>query len=109
MLCYGFKIKGRTQFLTVNVTYTVYLVFKCDNMNNETHVPFKWKLNNETKYSSSCLTLERGDGWLMSQLYQFTSHRKDYDFAIEFMLPTQYSRTMFYLEGIEFKPMEYVN
>ncbi|CAI9290847.1 unnamed protein product [Lactuca saligna] len=109
ILYYGFKISGRTQFLTSNVTYTVYLVFKCDNMNKDTHVPFKWKLNSETNYSTSCLTLERGNGWLMSRLYQFTSHRKDYDFGIEFMLPTQYSRTMFYLEGIEFKPMEYVD
>ncbi|KAJ9537508.1 hypothetical protein OSB04_030241 [Centaurea solstitialis] len=104
LMCSGFKVKGRTQFLSPHVTYIVSLVFKHNDMDHETHVPFKYKVDNEIHYSTSCLTLERGDGWLMTQLYRFISSQKEHDFEIKLLLPNKSLFIRYYFEGIEFKP-----
>ncbi|XP_042758519.1 probable serine/threonine-protein kinase PBL1 isoform X3 [Lactuca sativa] len=50
----------------------------------------------------------RKDGWLMAELYQFTSYQREHDFKIEF-LSDSIAFSQCDIEGIEFRPMEHEN
>ncbi|KAL8255328.1 hypothetical protein R6Q59_033549 [Mikania micrantha] len=106
----GFTVKATTEFLSPKTTYTVSLVFKHNSKDHRTHIPFKFKLNEERNYSNSCMTYVRDDGWLMIDLYQFTSTKNEHDLGIHFLplFSIASSSIEYYLEGIEFRPVQYV-
>ncbi|XP_023760128.1 uncharacterized protein LOC111908543 [Lactuca sativa] len=103
-----FGLEADTKFLSTHVTYTINLVFKHHLWDNGPYVPFKYKLEEEEEYSTSCVAHLREDGWLMTELYQFTSYQKEHKFRIRFVRPSYYSlHRNLVLEGIEFRPVEH--
>ncbi|KAL8209190.1 hypothetical protein R6Q57_008602, partial [Mikania cordata] len=105
----GFTLKATTEFLSPKTTYTVSLVFKQNGKDRRTHIPFKFKLDEERNYSNSCMTRVRDDGRLMIELYQFTSTKNEHDIGIHFLplFSIASSSIEYYLEGIEFRPVQY--
>ncbi|PWA43232.1 protein kinase-like domain-containing protein [Artemisia annua] len=104
----GFKVEVKTKFLSPKIVYTVNLVFKHSGADHGTHIPFKFKLEGEGHYSNSYVVHVREDGWLMIELHQFTSRKRAHDFMIEFLplFEITSSRVEYFLEGIEFRPIE---
>ncbi|KAI7752986.1 hypothetical protein M8C21_026727, partial [Ambrosia artemisiifolia] len=80
------------------------------------YIPFEYKLAEETHYSRSCIAYaEEDDGWLVTKLYQFTSHQGPQNFSIDFLsryqIPLDHEfgcEDEFAFEGIEFRPLEIV-
>lgn len=103
-----FKVEVRTRFLSPHVTYTINLVFKHEINKYGIYVPFIYKLKEETHYSKSHIVQLRKDGWLMAELYRFTSYKEEHEFKIDFLQFAITSRWR-HLEGIEFRPMEHVS
>ncbi|KVH91682.1 hypothetical protein Ccrd_006308 [Cynara cardunculus var. scolymus] len=105
----GFKVEVKTQFLLPRITYTVNLVFKHSGMDHGTHIPFKFKFDADKCYSNACISHVREDGWLMIELRQFTSYRKEHEFKIEFLplFRISSSTIQYFIDGIEFRPVEY--
>lgn len=106
-----FRVEVNTQFLSPHVTYTIYVVFnhsvQCEC---PCYIPFEYKLEEETRYSTSCIAYVKQNGWLMTKLYQFTSYKAQQNFTIEFMPRDNISfEDEFGFEGIEFQPLEYVS
>ncbi|KAJ9538349.1 hypothetical protein OSB04_031082 [Centaurea solstitialis] len=99
-----FKVHGRARFLSPGITYTVNIVFKfIDEECNSTkpvYVGLKYKLDEKTTSSISYLADGREDGWMMVELYQFTSEGTNFDLEIRFEDSE--------FEGIEFRPQEKV-
>ncbi|KAI3690205.1 hypothetical protein L2E82_48181 [Cichorium intybus] len=104
----SFKVNVKTQFLVPHIKYTMNLVFKHDINKYWIYVPFKYKSEEETRYSNSQIVKVREDGWLMTELYQFTSYQKEHDFKIEFLNFATTTRSRDF-EGIEFRPIEHEN
>ncbi|MFS7922539.1 hypothetical protein Hanom_Chr03g00250301 [Helianthus anomalus] len=106
----GFTVNVTTQFLSRKVRYTVSLVFKHNGMDHGTHIPFKFKLVEKRYYSDLCMQHVRDDGWLMTELYQFTSHKSEHVLGIHFLplFNIASSSIEYFLEGIEFRPVQYV-
>ncbi|KAL8224635.1 hypothetical protein R6Q59_000271 [Mikania micrantha] len=107
----GFTVKVTTEFLSPKTTYIVSLVFKHNDTDHGTHIPFKFKLDKERSYFNTCMTHLRDDGWLMIELYQFTSNKKEHDLGIHFLplFNIASSNIEYYLEGIELRPLQYVS
>ncbi|KAM0029552.1 putative protein kinase RLK-Pelle-CrRLK1L-1 family [Helianthus debilis subsp. tardiflorus] len=107
----GFTVKATTGFLSPKVTYTVNFIFKHNGTGHGKHIPFKFKLDEERCYYNSCITHVRDDGWLMIELYQFTSYKKEHDIGIHFLplLNIASSSIEYFLEGVEFRPVQYVS
>lgn len=106
-----FKVEVNTQLLTPHVTYTIYIVFgHCGYFNAPCYIPFEYKLDEETHYSTSCIAYDKKTPWVMTKLYQFTSYLGQENFSIEFFPREQTSiQDRFAFEGIEFRPMENVS
>ncbi|KVH72232.1 Phloem protein 2-like protein, partial [Cynara cardunculus var. scolymus] len=106
-----FKAHVKPKFLSPGITYTVNLVFKLINRNGNSNGPMylvlDYKLKGETKYSTAYLAHEREDRWMTVELYQFTSHERDFDLEILFD-GTQIHLDALVVEGIEFRPSERV-
>ncbi|XP_076899023.1 receptor like protein kinase S.2-like [Bidens hawaiensis] len=104
----GFTIKVTTQFLSPKVRYTISLVFKHNGTDHGTHIPFKFKRDGEKYYSDSCMTHSRDDGWLMIELCQFTSYKREYDLGVHFLplFNIGTSSIEYFIEGIEFCPVQ---
>ncbi|KAJ9542523.1 hypothetical protein OSB04_029029 [Centaurea solstitialis] len=111
-LAYAGKFKAhiRTRFLSPQITYTVNLVFKFlhtrKHSSERTYLPLRYKLVGEISSLNSYLALEREDGWMMVELYQFTGHKRNFDLAIQFH--GKVSDDDLIVDGIEFRPMEKV-
>nr|GEU58155.1 phloem protein 2-like protein [Tanacetum cinerariifolium] len=62
----------------------------------------------ESRFGSGRTTDMFKDGWLAIELYQFTSSEKGDSFSIDIAQPLKYysSVPMYFLEGIEFRPVE---
>ncbi|KAJ0716103.1 putative protein kinase RLK-Pelle-CrRLK1L-1 family [Helianthus annuus] len=106
-----FKTTVRSQFLSPHITYTVNIVFKTmlpEKASNCHLMSLKYRLQGETKKSTSYLVCEREDGWWMAELYQFTSDRRSVDLEILF---DGFDRPfpVIEVEGIEFRPLEKVD
>ncbi|XP_042758517.1 probable serine/threonine-protein kinase PBL1 isoform X2 [Lactuca sativa] len=105
---FDFKVEVRTQFLSTAIPYTINLIFMSGIKNYGIYIPFKYKLEEETDYLMSGVVHQRKDGWLMAELYQFTSYQREHDFKIEF-LSDSIAFSQCDIEGIEFRPMEHEN
>ncbi|CAH1427533.1 unnamed protein product [Lactuca virosa] len=100
--CRKFKTHVKPQFLSPHTTYTVNLVFNLGYKNLD-YLGLNYILSGNTKSSTLYLADKREDGWLMAELYQFTSDRRNIDLEITFL-----SRYPLAVEGIEFLPLERV-
>nr|XP_043628235.1 uncharacterized protein LOC122599740 [Erigeron canadensis] len=104
-----FRVEVDTQFLSPNVTYIIYIVFEHNgDYASPCYVPFEYKLDVDTNYSTSCIALVTGHRWVMTKLYQFTSYVGQQNFSIEFSPRDHITFSdEFVFEGIEFRPLEY--
>ncbi|CAH1427342.1 unnamed protein product [Lactuca virosa] len=100
-----FKTHVIAQFLSLHTTYTVNLVFLLDPKLKYTDcdVNLKYILAGETKHSTSYLADEVGDGWLIAELYQFTSTTRTIELEITFE-----SSHSIAVDSIVFMPLERV-
>ncbi|KAI3690338.1 hypothetical protein L2E82_48329 [Cichorium intybus] len=99
-LCWKFKTRVRTQFLSPHVTYIVNLVFNLEYRSSEL-LGLSYVSEGETKSWTSYFADKREDGLLMAELYHFTSDRRNVDLEITFECQNPLA-----VEGIEFQPME---
>ncbi|KAJ9537533.1 hypothetical protein OSB04_030266 [Centaurea solstitialis] len=108
-----FKIKVSPEFLEPNVTYSINLIYQPQGsfklgsqweVRYRTCLPFKYKLDEETKHSGLCIPKYTEKGWLSVQLYQFTCREKEH-FTIECSSTERIGPH--HIEGIEFRPVEY--
>lgn len=105
-----FRVEVNTQFLSPRVTYTVYIVFQhCGHFSAPFFIPFKYKLDEETDFSTSCIAYQYGE-WVMTKLYRFTSDHDQQNLNIEF-LPTNHIPFVDSLafHGIEIRPTRNVS
>ncbi|KAJ0735501.1 putative protein kinase RLK-Pelle-LRR-I-1 family [Helianthus annuus] len=105
------EIETRTQFLSPNTLYGVYLIFKfCDSRNvsgNLMHVDLRYRKGIETLHAYFAKL--RDDEWMMIELYRFLNQKEDavFNFLLESLSP-YYCRDYdaIYVEGIEFRPID---
>ncbi|GKE20583.1 hypothetical protein Tco_1432095 [Tanacetum coccineum] len=76
------KVQVRAQFLYLQITYSVNLVFR--NAGKKRCKTLHYKLNGEAKCFIVYSTHKREDGWFVVPLYQFTSNHKTANFKINF-------------------------
>ncbi|XP_042758547.1 receptor-like protein kinase FERONIA isoform X2 [Lactuca sativa] len=100
--CDESKMHLRAQFLSPHVTYTINLVFDFYDTTLD-NLGIHYKLAGEKKSFTSYLVDEGEDGWLISELFQFTSHRRQLDLEITFEC-----KNAIVVDAIEFRPLERV-
>ncbi|MFS7909270.1 putative protein kinase RLK-Pelle-LRR-I-1 family [Helianthus anomalus] len=105
------EIETKTQFLSPNTVYGVYLVFKfCDSRNVSRipmYVDLKYRKGRESMHAYFAKL--RDDEWMTIELYRFLNQKEDvvFNFLLESLSP-YYCRDYdaIYVEGIEFRPSE---
>ncbi|KAK1422303.1 hypothetical protein QVD17_25322 [Tagetes erecta] len=108
----SFKTRVKTQFLSPLVTYTVNLVFRCNNKLKEKatrqqYIAITYELKEEKYISRVHLTNKREHGWMVAALHKFTSNQSIVDLEIIFKSinpPTELE-----IEGIEFEPVDNIS
>ncbi|KAJ0944856.1 putative protein kinase RLK-Pelle-CrRLK1L-1 family [Helianthus annuus] len=100
-----FKTHVKTQFLSPKITYTVNLVFKRMN-SEEQYIGLEYKLEGEKEKSYSFVSDKREGGWLTAELYQLSTDQGAVDLKIVFY--TKHCDNLL-IEGIEFQPLEKVD
>ena len=101
------KINTRTQLLSPNAVYGVYLVFKfCDPIKYSSkplYVNLKYKNGSET--SHAYFATWRDDEWMMIELWRFLNDKEDivFEFLLESFSQSYYEDSTIYVEGIEFR------
>lgn len=105
-----FKTHVKARLLSPNITYTVNLVFKFtyhnrNALNEPTYAAFRHKMDGEAKSSISYLADGREDGWLMAELYLFTSDSRSLDLKILF----EGSTFSMVVDAIDFQPVKKVS
>ncbi|GKD81486.1 kinase-like domain, phloem protein 2-like protein, partial [Tanacetum coccineum] len=105
------RIKTRAQFLSPNVVYGVYLVFKfCDS--NFSSKPMYVDLNYTKGHESlnAYFATWRDNDWMMIELYRFLNKNEDvvFEFLLECFSSFHCGDGAIYVEGIEFRAIEKV-
>ncbi|GKD74561.1 kinase-like domain, phloem protein 2-like protein [Tanacetum coccineum] len=106
------EIKTRAQFLSPNVVYGVYLVFKfCDSRNfssKPVYVNLKYRKGCESMHAYFA-TL-RDEQWMMIELHRFLSQKEDvvFEFLLESFSSYYCGDAAVYVEGIEFRVIDKV-
>ncbi|KAK9069584.1 hypothetical protein SSX86_011488 [Deinandra increscens subsp. villosa] len=101
-----------TQFLSPNVAYGVYMVFKfCDpNIFPSTRMYMNMEYRNGAETLHSYFATWRDDEWMMIELYRFVNHKDDV--VLKFLLDSfsrYYCRSgAIYFEGVEFRAIKNV-
>ncbi|KAK9068522.1 hypothetical protein SSX86_012636 [Deinandra increscens subsp. villosa] len=101
------QIKIKTHFLSPDVIYGAYLVFKfCDPRKTSSkimYVNLKYQMGSETlhSYFATC----ENDGWMMIELCRFIPHKKDVRFEVLLESLSRYycGKGAIYVEGIHFR------
>lgn len=98
------RLRVKTQFLLPHATYIVNLVYNCGHPHQgNLRIPFKYKADAMRQLSTSCVAYLGKDGWLRTELFQFTSTKKKHNFDIHFLSETKFGvHHSFSIEGIEF-------
>ncbi|PWA80665.1 protein kinase-like domain, Phloem protein 2-like protein [Artemisia annua] len=106
------EIKTRAQFLSPNVVYGVYLVFKfCDSRNfssKPVYVNLKYRKGHESL--NAYFATWRDNEWMMIELDRFLNQNEDVviEFLIESFSSYYCGDTVIYVEGVEFRAIENV-
>ncbi|KAK9068521.1 hypothetical protein SSX86_012635 [Deinandra increscens subsp. villosa] len=101
------QIKIKTQFLSPNVIYGAYLIFKFYDprrfSNQPMYVNLKYKLGSETLHAY--FATWRDDEWLMIELSRLLPRKKDVDFEAQLESMSRYycGTGAIYIEGIHFR------
>ncbi|KAD4178727.1 hypothetical protein E3N88_27318 [Mikania micrantha] len=105
------RLEVKTQFLSPNVTYIISLVYRFEfPSRNDLRVPFKYKLEETGQYWTSCVARVGKDGWLRTELFQFTCTKNELDFDIHFsseMKSGEHNFITISIEGVEFHPLDF--
>ena len=107
------EIKTRAQFLSPNVVYGVYLVFKLSDSRKFSSKPMYVNL----KYRKGLESLHayfatwRDKDWMMIELYQFLNQNEDvvFEFLLESFSSYYCGDAAVYVEGIEFRAIDKVS
>ncbi|KAK9077683.1 hypothetical protein SSX86_006020 [Deinandra increscens subsp. villosa] len=106
------RVTVTTQFLSPNVTYIINLVYNVNWPHSDSlRIPFKYKLEETSQYSTSCVARIGEDKCRRTELFQFTSTKKDHHFDIQFSSEMKKSSSSINLciQGIEFCPLDFEN
>ncbi|GJV22164.1 kinase-like domain, phloem protein 2-like protein [Tanacetum coccineum] len=106
------EIKTRAQFLSPNVVYGVYLVFKFCESRNFASKPMYVDLNYTKGHESlnAYFATWRDNEWMMVELYRFLNKNEDviFEFLLECFSSFHCGDGAIYVEGIEFRAIEKV-
>nr|GEY40379.1 protein kinase-like domain, phloem protein 2-like protein [Tanacetum cinerariifolium] len=93
--------------LSPNVTYGLNLVVHCSERekNKQPYVGVSYKIEGETKISILSYEDKREGNWLVAELYQYTSYEYS-TLDLEILFEDCGLAGDFYIEGIEFRPLE---
>ncbi|KAF5815215.1 hypothetical protein HanXRQr2_Chr03g0120581 [Helianthus annuus] len=101
-----------TRFLSPNVTYVINLVYDCEYPHhNSLRIPFKYKLKEMREYSTTCVAHVGEGGWRRTELFQFTSTKREHYFDIQLSSEIKSSASNSFtisIEGVEFCPVDFV-
>ncbi|GJZ33050.1 kinase-like domain, phloem protein 2-like protein [Tanacetum coccineum] len=106
------EIKTRAQFLSPNVVYGIYLVFKfCDSRNCSSkpmYVNLKYREGHESLHAY--FATWRDEQWMMIELHRFSNQNEDmvFEFLLESFSMCYCGDGAIFLEGIEFRAIESV-
>ncbi|GJW30434.1 kinase-like domain, phloem protein 2-like protein [Tanacetum coccineum] len=106
------EIKTRAQFLSPNVLYGVYLVFKfCDSRNCSSkpmYVNLKYRKGHESLHA--CFATWRDEQWMMIELHRFSNQNEHvvFEFLLESFSTYHCGDGEIFLEGIEFRAIDRV-
>ncbi|KAI3690935.1 hypothetical protein L2E82_49148 [Cichorium intybus] len=100
------EVRIKTQFLSSEVTYAAYLVYKHETSSDNTAIiSLKYKLDNQShsyiSYHGECK-----DGWVMMELFQTNSHRRNVEFNVFLEKFDVISKKQVIVEGIIFLPIQ---
>ncbi|GJW19489.1 kinase-like domain, phloem protein 2-like protein [Tanacetum coccineum] len=104
------EIKTRAQFLSPNVVYGVYLVFKfCDSRNfssKHVYVNLKYRKGHESLHAY--FATWRDEQWMMIELHRFSNQNEDvvFEFLLESFSSYYCGDAAVYVEGIEFRAID---
>ncbi|KAK9077151.1 hypothetical protein SSX86_005487 [Deinandra increscens subsp. villosa] len=104
--------KIRTRFLSLRVNYGVHLVFKfCGPQKfsaKPIYVNLTYKMGSETLHAY--FATWRDEEWMTIELCRFLNHKQDTDFEVllESFSSSYCGRGAIYVEGIEFRVIDYV-
>ena len=107
------EIKTRAQFLSLDVVYGVYLVFKfCDSRNFSSkpmYVNLKYRKGHESLHAY--FATWRDEQWMMIELHRFSNQNEDvvFEFLLESFSSYYCGDAAVYVEGIEFRAIDKVS
>ncbi|GJX99438.1 kinase-like domain, phloem protein 2-like protein [Tanacetum coccineum] len=106
------EIKTSAQFLSPDVVYGVYLVFKFCDSRNFASKPMYVDLNYTKGHESlnAYFATWRDNEWMMIELYRFLNNNEDvvFEFLLECFSSFHCGDGAIYVEGIEFRAIEKV-
>ncbi|GKD37694.1 kinase-like domain, phloem protein 2-like protein, partial [Tanacetum coccineum] len=107
------EIKTRAQFLSPNVVYGVYLVFKFSDSRKFSSKPVYVNLKYRKGHKSSMYTYFatwRDEQWMMIELQRFSNQNKEvvFEFLLESFSSYYCGDATVYVEGIEFRAIDKV-
>ncbi|GJS17777.1 kinase-like domain, phloem protein 2-like protein [Tanacetum coccineum] len=106
------NIKTNAQFLSPDVVYGVYLVFKfCDSRNfsrRPAYVNLKYRKGMESQHAY--FATWRDKEWMMIELDRYSNQKEDvvFEFLLQSFSTYQYGDGWIYVEGVEFRAIEKV-
>ncbi|GJU65028.1 kinase-like domain, phloem protein 2-like protein [Tanacetum coccineum] len=106
------EIKTRAQFLSPDVVYGVYLVFKfCDSRkfsSKPVYVNLKYRKGRETMHAY--FATWRDEQWMMIELHRFSNQNKEviFEFLLESFSSYYCGDAAIYVEGVEFRAIDIV-
>ncbi|XP_071721252.1 uncharacterized protein [Rutidosis leptorrhynchoides] len=106
------KIKTTSHYLSQDVLYGIYLVFKFRDSSKKhstrpMHINLKYKKGNETFHAH--FATWRDDEWMMIELYRFLNDQENnvvFKFLLESLSPYYYEDDAVYVEGVEFRAVD---
>ncbi|XP_071719546.1 uncharacterized protein [Rutidosis leptorrhynchoides] len=106
------KVKTTSHFLSEDVLYGIYLVFKFRDSSKKhstrpMHVNLKYKKGNESLHAH--FATWRDEEWMMIELYRFLNDQTNnvvFKFLLESLSPYYYEGHAIYVEGIEFRAID---
>nr|GEW40215.1 protein kinase-like domain, phloem protein 2-like protein [Tanacetum cinerariifolium] len=108
----NFEVKTRAQFLSPDVVYGVYLVFKfCDSKHSSSkpmYVNLRYRHGHKSLHAY--FATWRDEQWMMIELHRFLNQNEDvvFEFLLESFSSYYSGDVAVYVEGVEFRAIEKV-